>query len=177
MDAFTNGRTLTTSKILCTMLTLLGVAASAYSEPTRPTDPESLAKRVGMTAIYDEGMSDVVAQGFREDIQYLEEAANQTGPSDQAPEIALMTALQIAIPFLPTLTDYTISGVEYDDPNAERVVFNADETVTLILPDRIGEVAYIDFKARDSEGESMGDLRFNNIRLYENSTLTLISGD
>jgi len=177
MDAFTNGRTFAKSRILCTLLSSICVASSAFADTKRPTDPDSLAKRVGMTAIYDEGMSDVVAQGLKEDVQYLEGVVDQTGPTNQAPEIALMSALQIALPFLSTFSDYTISGVEYDDANAERVIFNADQTVTLILPDRIGEVAYIDFKARDNSGAPLGNLKFNNIRLLENSNITLHNGE
>ena len=88
-----------------------------------------------------------------------------------------MAVLQTAIPFLPAFSGYTITGIEYDDPEAERVIFNADATVTLILPDRIGEIAYRDFKARDSSGAAMGDIIFDDVRLLENSTLKLIGSD
>lgn len=177
MDALSNG--LKTFRI-ASMVTAIGlsiVSTSAFAEFKRPTDPDSLAKRVGMTAIYDEGMSDVVAQGFQDDIDYLMEVVDQTGPTDQAPEIALMASIQTALPFLQVFSGYTISGVEYDDPEAERVIFNADATVTLILPDRIGEIAYRDFKARDSSGAPMGDIIFDDVRLLENSTLKLIGSD
>ncbi|SIS76069.1 hypothetical protein SAMN05421686_104158 [Thalassolituus maritimus] len=177
MDALLNGLKTLRIPLTATAIGLSLISISAFAESKRPTDPESLAKRVGMTAIYDEGMSEVVAQGFQDDVDYLMEVVEQTGPNDQAPEIALMTVLQTAIPFLPAFSGYTISGVEYDDPEAERVIFNADATVTLILPDRIGEIAYRDFKARDSSGAAMGDIVFDEIRLLENSTLKLIGTD
>ena len=158
--------------------TCLGLL-SGYSvaETKRPTDPASLAKRVGMTAIYDDGMSKVVAQGFREDLDYLMAVVDQSGPTDQAPEIALMAAIQSAMPFLSVFTGYEISGIQYDDPEAERVIFNADATVTLVLPDRIGEIAYRDFKAKDSSGAALGDVIFSDIHLLDNSTLRLIGSD
>jgi hypothetical protein len=177
MDALFNGLKTFRIASLVTTIGLSIMSTSAFAEFKRPTDPDSLAKRVGMAAIYDEGMSGVVAQGFQDDIDYLMEVVDQTGPSDQAPEIALMAALQTAIPFIPAFSGYTITGIEYDDPDAERVIFNADATVTLILPDRIGEIAYRDFKARDSSGAPMGDIIFDDVRLLENSTLKLIGSD
>ena len=177
MDALFNGlKTLRIPSIVAA-LGLSVISASTFAEFKRPTDQDSLAKRVGMTAIYDEGMSGVVAQGFQDDVDYLMEVVDQTGPTDQAPEIALMASIQTALPFLQMFSDYTISGVEYDDPEAERVIFNADATVTLILPDRIGEIAYRDFKAKDSSGAPMGDIIFDDVRLLENSTLKLIGSD
>lgn len=177
MDALLNGLKTLRIPVIATAIGLSLISISAFAESKIPTDPESLAERVGMTAIYDEGMSEVVAQGFQDDVDYLMEVVEQTGPNNQAPEIALMTVLQTAIPFLPAFSGYTISGVEYDDPEAERVIFNADATVTLILPDRIGEIAYRNFKARDSSGAAMGDIVFDEIRLLENSTLKLIGTD
>ena len=177
MDALLNGLKTLRIPVIATAIGLSLISISAFAESKIPTDPESLAKRVGMTAIYDEGMSEVVAQGCQDDVDFLMEVVEQTGPNDQAPEIALMTVLQTAIPFLPAFSGYTISGVEYDDPEAERVIFNADATVTLILPDRIGEIAYRNFKARDSSGAAMGDIVFDEIRLLENSTLKLIGTD
>ena len=177
MDALLNGLKTLRIPVIATAIGISLISISAFAESKIPTDPESLAERVGMTAIYDEGMSEVVAQGFQDDVDYLMEVVEQTGPNNQAPEIALMTVLQTAIPFLPAFSGYTISGVEYDDPEAERVIFNADATVTLILPDRIGEIAYRDFKARDSSGAAMGDIVFDEIRLLENSTLKLIGTD
>lgn len=177
MDDLINGLKTLRIPAIATAIGLSFISAPATAELKRPTDPDSLAKRVGMTAIYDEGMSGVVAQGFQDDVDYLMEVVDQTGPTDQAPEIALMTVFQVAIPFLSAFSDYTISGVAYDDPEAERVIFNADSTVTLILPDRIGEIAYRNFKARDSSGAAMGDIVFDEIRLLENSTLKLIGTD
>ena len=174
MDALIYGLKTLRIPAIATAIGLSFISTSATAEFKRPTDPDSLAKRVGMTAIYDEGMSGVVAQGFQDDVDYLMEVVDQTGSTDQAPEIALMTVFQIAIPILPAFSGYTISGVEYDDPESERVIFNADSTVTLVLPDRIGEIAYRDFKARDSSGAAMGDIVFDEIRLLENSTLKLI---
>jgi hypothetical protein len=177
MDALINGlKTLRIPQVIFAVGVSL-VSTLAAAEFERPTDPDSLAKRVGMTAIYDEGMSGVVAQGFQDDVDYLMAVVEQTGPSDQAPEIALMSVFQITIPFLSAFSDYTISGVAYDDPEAERVIFNADSTVTLILPDRIGEVAYRDFKAKDSTGAPLGDVVFEDIRLLNNSTIKLIGSD
>ncbi len=177
MDALSNGLKTFRIASLVTTVGLSIMSTSAFAEFKRPTDPDSLAKRVGMTAIYDEGMSGVVAQGFQDDIDYLMEVVDQTGPTDQAPEIALMAVLQTAIPFLPAFSGYTITGIEYDDPEAERVIFNADATVTLILPDRIGEIAYRDFKAKDSSGAPMGDIIYDDVRLLETSTLKLIGSD
>ena len=177
MDALFNGLKTLRIPSITAALGLGVISASTFAEFKRPTDQDSLAKRVGMTAIYDEGMSGVVAQGFQDDVDYLMEVVDQTGPADQAPEIALMTVLQVAVPFLPAFSGYKITGVEYDDPEAERVIFNSDSTVTLVLPDRIGEIAYWDFKAKDSSGAPLGDVVFDDIRLLENSTLTLIGSN
>ena len=177
MDALIYGLKTLRIPAIATAIGLSFISTLATAELKRPTDPDSLAKRVGMTAIYDEGMSGVVAQGFQDDVDYLMEVVDQTGPTDQAPEIALMTVFQVAIPFLSAFSDYTISGVAYDDPEAERVIFNADSTVTPILPDRIGEVAYRDFKAKDSTGAPLGDVVFEDIRLLNNSTIKLIGSD
>ena len=177
MDALFNGlKTLRIPSIVAA-LSLSVISTPVFAEFKRPTDQDSLAKRVGMTAIYDEGMSGVVAQGLQDDVDYLMEVVDQTGPTDQAPEIALMTVFQVAIPFLSAFSEYSISGVAYDDPEAERVIFNSDSTVTLILPDRIGEVAYRDFKAKDSSGAPLGDVVFEDIRLINNSTIKLVGSD
>jgi hypothetical protein len=177
MDTRSKGLSRFPLKLIAVATCLGMLSGHSIAETKRPTDPASLAKRVGMTAIYDDGMSDVVAQGFSEDVDYLMDVIDQTGPSDQAPETALMTVLQIALPFLPAFSGYEISGIQYDDPEAERVIFNADATVTLVLPDRIGEIAYRDFKAKDSNGAALGDVIFSDIRLLDNSTLRLVGSD
>ncbi|MEK9711298.1 MAG: hypothetical protein VW258_01920, partial [Thalassolituus sp.] len=67
--------------------------------PVLPSDPASLAARVGMKWVEDDTMSAHVAQGFADNVEYLENVIEQTGPVDQAPETALMTTVEIVLPF------------------------------------------------------------------------------
>ena len=163
--------------ISCACVTVISNASESQDDtavaPVLPSDPASLAARVGMKWVEDDFMSAHVAQGFADNVEYLENVMNQTVPTDEAPETALMTATQVVVPFLQLFTDYEMSGVEYDDPLADQVIFNEDETVTLILPDRIGEIAYRNFKARDSSGAALGDIYLNDIELFEGSQIIL----
>ncbi|MEK9711299.1 MAG: hypothetical protein VW258_01925, partial [Thalassolituus sp.] len=74
---------------------------------------------------------------------------------------------------LPAFTGYEMTGIEYDDPLADKVIYNEDQTVSLILPNRIGEIAYRDFKAMDSSGAALGDIIFSEIELLDGSQLIL----
>lgn len=54
MDDLINGLKTLRIPAIATAIGLSFISAPATAELKRPTDPDSLAKRVGMTAIYDE---------------------------------------------------------------------------------------------------------------------------
>lgn len=134
---------------------------------------EDLAKRVGMPFLNDDGMSDIAAQGIRDDYNYLIDVADGTGPVDQAPEKGITALFQSVLPMLDFLTDYEISDVEYHDPAAPQVVTNTDDTITVLLPKRIGQIAYHNMAIKGLEDTPLGDLFFNDVTTVEGSKLIL----
>ena len=116
----------------------------------------------------------MTAFGISEDIAYLQNVANQTGPDDDVAATTLMAIFEIAVPGFGLLSDYTVTGVEYSDPNAEKSLVNADGSITVVIPDRIAEIAFYDLSFGDSEEVTpMGDLFFRDISLIEGSRIIL----
>ena len=152
----------------------LGVSLAQADDSTVLTQTdEDLAKRVGMPFLNEEGMSDIAAQGIRDDYNYLIDIADGTGPVDQAPEKGITALFQSVLPMLDFLTDYEISDIEYHDPAAPQVVTNTDGTITVLLPKRIGQIAYHNMAIKGLEETPFGDLFFNDVTTVEGSKLIL----
>jgi hypothetical protein len=136
---------------------------------------EAMSARLGgMPYIQEDELSGVTAFGISEDIAYLQNVANQTGPDDDVAATALMAIFEIAVPGFGLLSEYTVTGVEYSDPNTEKSLVNADGSITVVIPDRIAEIAFYDLSFGDSEDATpMGDLFFRDIRLIEGSRIIL----
>ena len=155
-------------KTLTILLTLS--ATYVFAAP----DIRELELRTGMTSISDTNLATVNALGIEEDSQYLIDLANNSGPDELGGQNLLMVALQAALPGLNFIGDYLITGVHYTNPDAPRSVINDDGSITLILPDRIDEVAYRNMKVNPTDLYTMGDLLFKNITLEPESSVTLI---
>lgn len=140
---------------------------------------EAMLERLGgMTYIQENDLSDVTAFGISEDITYLQSIANQTGPDDDVAATALMAIFEIAVPGFGLLSEYTVTGVEYSDPNTEKSILNDDGTITVVIPDRIAEIAFYDLSFGDSEEVTpMGNLFLRDIRLLEGSHIILHPAD
>lgn len=134
---------------------------------------EDLAHRVGMPFLNEDGMSHIAAQGIRDDYNYLIDVADGTGPIDQAPEKGITALFQSVLPMLDFLTDYEITDIEYHDPLAPQVVTNTDGTITVLLPKRIGQIAYHNLAIKGLEETPLGDLFFNDVTTVEGSKLIL----
>jgi len=160
-----------------TLALLLLTVISASGHADRPTDPASLAARVGMEFISETDMSELTAKGLQDNVPYLENVVNQTGPDSAAPETAIMATLEVVLPFLNFMSGYEITDIEYDDPSGPRTIINGDDTVSLILPHRIGAVTYNEFRVLDSNGAPLGELVFSDIELKENSQIILHKGN
>jgi len=133
-----------------------------------------LEARTGMKGISDSLLSEVNAYGVREDSQYLIDLANNNGPDELGGQKFMMVLLQTVLPGLHFVSDYQITDVEYDDPEAPRSTINEDGTITLKLPSRIGEISYIDMRIGSATNAIIGNLRFKDIQLRPTSTVTLV---
>ncbi|WP_320821244.1 hypothetical protein [Thalassolituus sp.] len=145
----------------------------ADDSPVLNQTDEDLAKRVGMPFLNENGMSGVAAQGIRDDYNYLIGIADGSGPVDQAPEKGVMALFQSVLPMLDFLTDYEITEIEYHDPAAPQVVTNTDGTITVLLPKRLGQIAYHNMAIKGLEETPLGDLFFNDVTTVEGSKLIL----
>lgn len=132
-----------------------------------------LGQRIGMVPMNATSMENITAQGtLQEDFQYLIDVYDG-GPSDEAPVKAVTAFFQTVLPMFEFLTDYTISDVEYRDPDSPQVIPNADGSITVMLPSRIGEIAYRDLAVLGAESTPLGDLIFSDIRTVEGSRIIL----
>ena len=145
----------------------------AYEDEERLSSKE-FYRKMHMKPLNNENMNEVAAQGIREDSDYLIELGNNNGPQEEAGQRVFTFFLQSVLGGLNLVTDYEISDVTYSDPDAERVVLNEDGSFTILMPSRIGEIAYRDLSVSGSTGQIIGDLFFRDIRMTDASVVTLI---
>lgn len=173
----------TLCKTVCVAFTVLGVYAVQAEELTAKDllvngsvvneSDRVLAQRVGMVPMDSAAMESIVAQGsVRDDFQYLIDVYDG-GPQDEAPVKAVTAFFQTVLPMFEYLTDYTISDVEFRDPANSPVIANPDGSITVMLPSRIGEIAYRDLSVKGFESSPLGDLVFSDIRTLEGSKIIL----
>lgn len=160
-------RTTTLSIVLATT-----VAVNAEEVDVSAQDI-ALGKRIGMVPMNAESMESVTAQGtLQEDFQYLIDVYDG-GPQDEAPVKAVTAFFQTVLPVFEFLTDYTISDIEFRNPDDPQVIANVDGSITVMLPSRIGEIAYRDLSVKGFESTPIGDLVFSDIRTLEGSRIIL----
>lgn len=162
------------SRCVCA-ITMSAISISTSAEVlTVNSSQEAMSERAGMPFIEEGDLSNVTAFGISEDIAYLQNIANQTGPDDDVAATALMAIFEIAVPGFGLLSDYTVSGVEYDDPSGDKSIINNDGTITVVIPDRIGEILFNNFTFGDDENSSpLGVLSFRDIKLIPGSRIIL----
>lgn len=135
---------------------------------------DELYNRMHMAPLNNDYMDNVSAQGIREDVDYLIDMADNGGPDDEAGQRSFTFLVQTLLAGLNLVTDYEISDISYDDPEAERVVVNDDGSIRVLMPSRIGEIAYRNMSVKGQEGAPFGDLFFRDIRTTEGSNVVLI---
>lgn len=185
---FNHGRLTSALKALTVKKYVLGFGALTLSTVypafsgellTVNSSHEAMSERLGgLTYIQEKALSEVTAFGISEDIAYLQGVANQTGPDDDVAATALIAIFDVAVPGFGLLSDYTVTGVEYSDPSADKSTLNNDGTITVLIPDRIGEIAFYDLSFGEAEETTpMGDLFLRDIRLLEGSRIILHPAD
>ncbi|AHK15247.1 MAG: hypothetical protein VB954_03920 [Thalassolituus sp.] len=149
-------------------------SAHASVEQAPVVSQEELGQRIGMKAMDEESMGEVTAQGLQNgDYDKLVGIINGTVSDQDAGETSVVAAFESLLPGLNLLTDYEISDVEYHDPNGPRTTLNADGSLSVQVPKRIGQIAFRNLNVLGAEGPAMGDLFINDIRLTEGSSITL----
>ena len=149
-------------------------SAHASVEQAPVVSQEELGQRIGMKAMDEESMGEVTAQGLQNgDYDKLVGIINGTVSDQDAGETSVVAAFESLLPGLNLLTDYEISDVEYHDPNGPRTTLNADGSLSVQVPKRIGHIAFRNLNVLGAEGPAMGDLFINDIRLTEGSSITL----
>jgi len=149
-------------------------SAHASVEQAPVVSQEELGQRIGMKAMDEEAMGEVTAQGLQNgDYDKLVGIINGTVSDQDAGETSVVAAFESLLPGLNLLTDYEISDVEYHDPNGPRTTLNADGSLSVQVPKRIGQIAFRNLNVLGAEGPAMGDLFINDIRLTEGSSITL----
>ncbi|MCA6129126.1 hypothetical protein [Thalassolituus oleivorans] len=149
-------------------------SAHASVEQAPIVSQEELGQRIGMKAMDEESMGEVTAQGLQNgDYDKLVGIINGTVSDQDAGETSVVAAFESLLPGLNLLTDYEISDVEYHDPNGPRTTLNADGSLSVQVPKRIGQIAFRNLNVLGAEGPAMGDLFINDIRLTEGSSITL----
>ena len=148
-------------------------SAHASVEQAPVVSQEELGQRIGMKAMDEESMGEVTAQGLQNgDYDKLVGIINGTVSDQDAGETSVVAAFESLLPGLNLLTDYEISDVEYHDPNGPRTTLNADGSLSVQVPKRIGQIAFRNLNVLGAEGPAMGDLFINDIRLTEGSSIT-----
>ncbi len=148
--------------------------AYASVEQAPVVSQEELAERVGMQVLDENSMGDITAQGLQNgDYDKLVGIINGTVSDQDAGETSIVAVFESLLPGLNLLTDYEISDVEYHDPNGPRTTLNADGTLSVQVPKRIGQIAFRNLNIIGAKGPAMGDLFINDIRLSEESSITL----
>ncbi|MEQ3633794.1 MULTISPECIES: hypothetical protein [Thalassolituus] len=149
-------------------------SAHASVEQAPVVSQEELGQRIGMKVMDEEFMGEVTAQGLQNgDYDKLVGIINGTVSDQDAGETSVVAAFESLLPGLNLLTDYEISDVEYHDPNGPRTTLNADGSLSVQVPKRIGQIAFRNLNVLGAEGPAMGDLFINDIRLTEGSSITL----
>jgi hypothetical protein len=171
------GKASTCSGMIALSVTLVGILITTFGVHAEEIDITAqdiaLGQRIGLAPMDEHSMDKITAQGsVRDDFQYLIDVYDG-GPSDEAPEKAVTAFFQTVLPMFEFLTDYTISDVEYRDPDSPQVIANTDGSITIMLPSRIGEIAYRDLAVLGAESTPLGDLIFSNIRTVEGSRIIL----
>lgn len=135
---------------------------------------DELYSRMHMAPLENDTMDSVSAQGIRDNADYLIDMTNNGGPDDEAGERTFMFFLESLLAGLELMTDYEISDISYDDPDARIITQNDDGSITVLLPSRIGEIAYRDLAVKGQEDSPLGDLFFRDIRTAPGSNVVLI---
>ncbi|WP_320821261.1 hypothetical protein [Thalassolituus sp.] len=149
-------------------------SAHASIEQAPVVSQEELGQRIGMKAMDEESMGEVTAQGLQNgDYDKLVGIINGSVSDQDAGETSVVAAFESLLPGLNLLTDYEISDVEYHDPSGPRTTLNADGSLSVQVPKRIGQIAFRNLNVLGAEGPAMGDLFINDIRLTEGSSITL----
>ncbi|WP_338352824.1 hypothetical protein [Thalassolituus oleivorans] len=149
-------------------------SAHASVEQAPVVSQEELGQRIGIKVMDEESMGEVTAQGLQNgDYDKLVGIINGTVSDQDAGETSVVAAFESLLPGLNLLTDYEISDVEYHDPNGPRTTLNADGSLSVQVPKRIGQIAFRNLNVLGAEGPAMGDLFINDIRLTEGSSITL----
>ena len=149
-------------------------SAHASVEQAPVVSQEELGQRIGMKVMDEEFMGEVTAQGLQNgDYDKLVGIINGTVSDQDAGETSVVAAFESLLPGLNLLTDYEISDVEYHDPNGPRTTLNADGSLSVQVPKRIGQIAFRNLNVLGAAGPAMGDLFINDIRLTEGSSITL----
>ena len=134
-------------------------SAHASVEQAPVVSQEELGQRIGMKAMDEESMGEVTAQGLQNgDYDKLVGIINGTVSDQDAGETSVVAAFESLLPGLNLLTDYEISDVEYHDPNGPRTTLNADGSLSVQVPKRIGQIAFRNLNVLGAEGPAMGDL-------------------
>lgn len=119
----------------------------------------------GLKPMDDEALGEITAQGRAMD-NYNKLLDIVSGSLEaENPEVQnLQTLTELLLPVTGLLdSDVEISGVEYAD--TPRTQVNADGSLALALPTKIGQLAFRNVRVKGSSQNHFGDLTLNNIDL------------
>jgi hypothetical protein len=118
----------------------------------------------GLTALTDQDMGNVTAQGASNNLDRLQGIIEGTLDTSDNGQNPLETLTGLLLPATDLFdADIEISNVTYAD--GPRNVLKADGSISVALPTHIGQIAFKNVRVQGSEGQQLGDLFIKDIDL------------
>lgn len=127
----------------------------------------------GLTALSDQDMGTVTAQGASENLDRLQNIMANTLDTSDGGQNSLETITSLLLPATDLFdADIEMSNVTYG--KGQTNVLNADGSIEIALPTHIGEVAFRNVRVQGSENATLGDLFIKDIDLSNvNATIRI----
>jgi len=127
----------------------------------------------GLTALSDQDMGTVTAQGASENLDRLQNIMANTLDTSDGGQNSLETITSLLLPATDLFdADIEMSNVTYG--KGQTNVLNADGSIEVALPTHIGEVAFRNVRVQGSENATLGDLFIKDIDLSNvNATIRI----
>jgi hypothetical protein len=118
----------------------------------------------GLTALSDQDMGDVTAQGVSDNIGRLQDILENTLDTSDNGQNSLETIANLLLPAANLFdADVEMSDISYADGRTNTL--NADGSIGIALPTHIGQIAFKNVRVQGSDSGHLGDLYIKDIDL------------
>jgi hypothetical protein len=127
----------------------------------------------GLSALTDQDMGNVTAQGASDNLNRLQDIMANTLDTSDGGQNSLETIARLLLPATDLFdADIEMSNVTYG--KGHKNVLNADGSIEIALPTHIGQIAFKNVRVQGSVNSSLGDLYIKGIDLSNvNATIRI----